>query len=111
MSRLLRRDAFLEWITPRDDARSSAEAASRVASIAAFLSLPSRASRARFTAVRACVRTALFRSRRLSFCRIRFFADSRLAKVYPLFDGQLSILVEREMKVQFAKGRLLGELL
>jgi hypothetical protein len=47
--------------------------------------LPVSASRAPFTLPRTALRTARFRSRRFSFCRIRFFAEGVFAKVPLLF--------------------------
>jgi hypothetical protein len=49
--------------------------------------LPARASRALFTLPRTALRTARLRSRRFSFCRIRFFAEGVFAKVLLLFWG------------------------
>jgi hypothetical protein len=50
--------------------------------------LPPRASRALFTLPRTALRTARFRSRRFSFCRIRFLADGVFAKVPLLFSNR-----------------------
>jgi hypothetical protein len=53
--------------------------ASRTAVVDSAL-LPPRASRAFFTLERTALRTARFRRRRFSFCRIRFLAERVFAK-------------------------------
>jgi len=83
MSRLLRLAAFFRWITPASAARSNCWIAS-MTEVAARSGFPaSIAVRASLTWVRARVRTGLFRSRRFSFCRIRFFAERVFAKSIP----------------------------
>ena len=67
---------------PADLARMASR--TTVVESAAF---PARASRALFTLPRTALRTARLRSRRFSFCRIRFFAEGVLAKVLLLFWG------------------------
>ena len=67
-------------------ARSMARMAS-CTTVAESAALPARASRALFTLPRTALRTARLRSRRFSFCRIRFFAEGVFAKVLLLFWG------------------------
>jgi hypothetical protein len=67
-------------------ARSSARMASRTT--VAESPLPPRASRALFTLPRTALRTARFRSRRFSFCRIRFLAEGVFAKASLLFSNR-----------------------
>lgn len=77
------RDAAFLWITCRFAARSRMLAASAIAATASLLSPLAAAACAFFTAVRAPVRTALFRSRCASFWRQRFKADFECAKELP----------------------------
>ena len=77
----LRRAALFLWMTPLSATRSSTLTACSVAASAALESPEAMASSAFLTNVRASERNGLFRSRRRSATRIRFFADFELAKV------------------------------
>ncbi len=79
----LRRAAVLRWMIPWVTARSIARMASCTA-VADSALLPARASRAPLTLERTALRTARLRSRRFSFCLIRFLAERVLATVYLL---------------------------
>ena len=81
INRPLRREALLLWSTPFCAALSSALTAISVA-VRASSTLPaSIAVRAFLTKLRARPRYTRLRKRRFSFCRIRFFADCRFAKI------------------------------
>ncbi len=96
INRDFRRAALFGWITPLLATRSSVLMASNTAADAASPPPSVIAASALRTEVLAAVRNGLFRRRRRSDTRIRFFADLLFAKaVYPSLRTQLKINTKR----------------